>query len=73
LIEAEVAGTREIKYWVLGWGAQAEILEPAVLRDEVLAEARSMERLYETGLMANEPIADYEFGRAAPRQPKTWS
>ena len=73
LIEAEVAGTREIKYWVLGWGAQAEILEPAVLREEVLAEARSMARLYETGLMVNEMLADYELSRPAPRQPKTGS
>jgi hypothetical protein len=68
-----VAGTREIKYWVLGWGAQAEILEPAILREEVLAEARAMVRLYVTGMMVNETMADYEFGRLAPRQPKTGS
>jgi hypothetical protein len=66
-----VAGIREIKYWVLGWGAQAEILEPSVLREEVLAEARSMARLYETGMMLNETMADHDFGRSAPRQPKT--
>jgi hypothetical protein len=66
-----VAGTREIKYWVLGWGAQAEILEPAVLREEVLTEARSMARLYETRMMVNETMAEYDFGRSAPRQPKT--
>jgi len=68
-----VAGTREIKYWVLGWGAQAEILEPAILREEVLAEARSMARLYETGMMVNETMADYDFGRSAPRRPKIGS
>jgi hypothetical protein len=68
-----VAGTREIKYWVLGWGAQAEILEPEVLREELLAEARAMAQLYETGLMVNETMADYEFGRSVPRQPKTGS
>ena len=65
-----MAGIREIKYWVLGWGAQAEILEPAILREEVLAEARAMARIYETGLMANETMADYEFTRPASRQPK---
>ena len=73
LIEAEVAGTREIKYWVLGWGAHAEVLEPAFLREEVLAEARSMARLYDTGMMVNETMDDYEFSRSAPRQPKTGS
>ena len=68
-----MAGTREIKYWVLGWGAQAEILEPAVLREEVLAEARAITRLYETGMMVNETMADYDFGRTVPRQPKRGS
>jgi len=62
-IDVEVAGTREIQYWVLGWAAQAEILKPAVLREEVLAEARAMARLYETGMMVNETMAEYEFGR----------
>ena len=62
VFEAEVAGTGEVKFWVMGWGAQAEILEPAVLREEVLAEARSMARLYETGMMVNETMADYDFG-----------
>jgi hypothetical protein len=57
LFEAEVAGTREIKYWVLGRGT----------------EARAMARLYETGLMVNETMAEHEFGRSAPRQPKTGS
>ncbi len=68
-----MAGTREIKYWVLGWGSQAEVLEPAVLREEVLAEARAMARLYETGMMVNETMADYDFGRSMPRPPKTGS
>ena len=71
--EAEVAGTREIKYWVLGWGAQAEILEPTILREEVLGEARSMARLYETGLMVNETMADYDIRRSVPRTPKAGS
>ena len=66
-----MAGIREIKYWVLGWGAQAEVLEPAILRKEVLAEARAMARLYEIGLVASETMANYDFGRSAPRQPKT--
>lgn len=33
-----VAGSREIRIWILGWGADAEVLEPADLRDEVAAE-----------------------------------
>jgi proteasome accessory factor B len=39
---ATVSGSREIRSWILGWGPDAEVLEPAGLRDEVaglLAEA----------------------------------
>lgn len=28
LFEASVAGSEKIKYWVLGWGANARVLEP---------------------------------------------
>jgi proteasome accessory factor B len=42
VFEAVVAGIREIKYWVLGWGSNACILEPEALREEVKAEARAM-------------------------------
>jgi proteasome accessory factor B len=34
----EVSGTVEVVSWVLGFGDQAEIIEPASLRDEVAAE-----------------------------------
>jgi predicted DNA-binding transcriptional regulator YafY len=32
---ARVAGTLEILPWILGWGADVEILAPSALRDEV--------------------------------------
>jgi predicted DNA-binding transcriptional regulator YafY len=35
---ASVSGLLEVRPWVLGWGADAEVLEPAELRDEVGAE-----------------------------------
>ncbi len=35
-----VAGTREIRIWILGWGADAEVLEPAELRAELAEEHR---------------------------------
>ena len=34
----EVPITPEIKTWVLGWGAVAEVIEPTSLRDQVAAE-----------------------------------
>ena len=35
----EVAGTTELKTWILGWGDKVEVLEPQRLREEVIAEA----------------------------------
>jgi predicted DNA-binding transcriptional regulator YafY len=46
LFEAEVAGIDEIKYWVLQWGAQAEVLAPAALRRAIRAEAEAMTACY---------------------------
>jgi proteasome accessory factor B len=41
-----VGGTREIRSWVLSWGADVEVLAPQVLREEVAAHARRMVGLY---------------------------
>ena len=44
---ATVSGSREIRSWLLGWGPNAEVLEPVELRNEVaalLAEAASRYR-----------------------------
>jgi predicted DNA-binding transcriptional regulator YafY len=48
LFEARVAGTAEIKFWVLSWGAKAQVLSPASLRDEILSEAAAMLHNYQT-------------------------
>jgi len=42
-----VAGLREIRIWILGWGGDAEVLEPAELRASVAAELARASRLYE--------------------------
>ena len=41
-----VSGMREIRIWILGWGADAEVLEPAALRDDVAIELRRATALY---------------------------
>lgn len=48
VFEARVAGTDEIKFWVLSWGAKAQVLSPASLRDEILSESKAMLRNYQT-------------------------
>jgi predicted DNA-binding transcriptional regulator YafY len=46
VFEAEVAGTAEIRQWVLRWGAGAEVLEPDTLRQELRREAQAMLAAY---------------------------
>lgn len=41
-----VGGIREIRSWVLSWGADVEVLEPAELRAEVAEHGRKMAALY---------------------------
>ena len=43
---ARVAGTIEIRLWILSWGADIEVVEPADLRADVLATLRAAEDLY---------------------------
>jgi len=42
----QVAGMREIKIWILGWGADAEVLEPAELRADVASELTKAAAVY---------------------------
>jgi predicted DNA-binding transcriptional regulator YafY len=44
--EFKLSGTEEIKRWVLSFGAQAVVLEPAELRREMMQELREMVEAY---------------------------
>jgi predicted DNA-binding transcriptional regulator YafY len=46
IFSAEVAGTDEIKAWVMSWGRHAEILEPEFLRREVVQELSDCVKAY---------------------------
>ncbi|SHE54864.1 WYL domain-containing protein [Desulfacinum infernum DSM 9756] len=43
---AEVAAPREVLWWAMSWGGDAEILEPEWLRREAARECRKMAELY---------------------------
>src|SRR5262249_5534678 len=43
-----VGGIKEGRAWVLGWGADVEVLAPLALREEVQAHAARMLGLYTT-------------------------
>lgn len=47
LYEVTVAEPREVAWWAMGWGGDAEVLEPKELRDYVAGEARRMLVAYE--------------------------
>ncbi len=46
LFRVEVAGTDEIKFWVMTWGAKAEVIKPLSLRDEIRVEINEMLESY---------------------------
>ena len=46
VFEAEVAGTEEIKFWVMSWGSKTMVIEPSFLRQEIRAEAEAMAEKY---------------------------
>jgi len=48
IFEARVAGTDEIKFWLMTWGSKAEVLSPKGLREEMRIEAEVMVQKYKT-------------------------
>jgi predicted DNA-binding transcriptional regulator YafY len=54
VFEAEVAGTDEIRFWVMSWGAHAEVMEPESLREKIRAEAEMMAKRYGVPIVAEE-------------------
>ena len=45
--EVQVDGLGEIMWWILGYGAQVEVLTPAILRRRVTQTAQNMTKLYD--------------------------
>ena len=56
IFEAQVAGTDEIRFWIMTWGSKAVVLEPELLREEIRAEAERMAKGYEGPIMAEESL-----------------
>ena len=54
VFEAEVAGTEEIKFWVMSWGSKALALEPDSLREEIRAESEAPLGKYGGPLLSEE-------------------
>jgi predicted DNA-binding transcriptional regulator YafY len=63
---ATVAGIREISWWILGYGDQAEVLEPKSLRDLIVSHIRKMGAVYQA---TAEPPPDLVQKKATPKRP----
>jgi len=46
VLEMRVATSPELRQWILGWGSEAEVLEPAELRGAVAREAAAAAAIY---------------------------
>ncbi len=69
IFEAEVAGTDEIRFWIMTWGSKAEVLSPASLREEIRTEAEMMASRYEAEApIVAEEISSYEGNNEQPLQ-----
>lgn len=47
ILRLKLSGLNEVKRWLLSFGAHAQILAPASLREEIYREARAMMSIYE--------------------------
>jgi predicted DNA-binding transcriptional regulator YafY len=46
VLEASVADNMELRWWLLGFGAKAEVLEPSSLREEMKRTAEGLAKIY---------------------------
>ncbi|MBW1923518.1 MAG: WYL domain-containing protein [Deltaproteobacteria bacterium] len=68
IFEARVAGTDEIRSWIMGWGSHARVLAPEILREEIRAEALAMAEAYGEGsLLAEQPAGPWAVPGRKPR------
>jgi|TARA_B100000579_G_C22011137_1_gene479543 predicted DNA-binding transcriptional regulator YafY len=45
-IKATVSDTAQLRWWLLGFGGQVEVLSPKKLREEIIQNARDMIKVY---------------------------
>jgi len=50
IFEVDVAGTDEIKFWIMQWGSGATVIEPEQLRNKIHSEADAMLHSYKKEL-----------------------
>jgi predicted DNA-binding transcriptional regulator YafY len=56
IFSAEVAGTDEVRHWLLSWGRCAEVITPQFLREEIARELSDCLKKYEPESMELESV-----------------
>ena len=51
-----MAGTDEIKIWIMSWGSHALVLEPESLRAEIRTEAGAVHAKYAQAVEERKPL-----------------
>ena len=46
LLKAQIADTPQLRWWLLGFGSQVEVIEPITLRDFIIAQVNNLEVIY---------------------------
>ena len=72
-LRVTVSGLQEISWWILGYGDQAEVMEPPELRSLIAERARSMVAIYASdgaGVKRNGVASKAGGGAVSPRPPK---
>ena len=65
----KVAGTQDIRRWLLGFGSEAEVIEPAALREALRLEAEALARKLAPARRSPRAISLPGAQRIAPRAP----
>ena len=45
-VKATVSDTAQLRWWLLGFGAQVEVISPKKLREEIIQNAKDMIKVY---------------------------
>ena len=46
LVKATVSDTAQLRWWLLGFGGQVEVIKPNFLREEMIQNIKSMNKRY---------------------------
>jgi hypothetical protein len=52
-----VAGSDEIRFWIMTWGSKGEVIGPGSLRERLPAEAQRMAKRYDGAILKKKTLS----------------